>query len=199
MPSVTTIFPTSIYSDVISRPLSEEELSFIKNIKYVANQNNLVSEDNYVLNHPEMLYLKLDLLKICNDYFKIVHCANTDVYLDITQSWLNKTQKSEKHHKHHHYNSFASGVYYIETSESDSILFEQDIVSPFRFDTTEWNLFNSKSWSLPTPKNSVLLFPSMLEHSVNVKSDDSERISLAFNCFFKGRLGSADELTELIL
>lgn len=199
MATVIAIFPTSIYSDSINRTLNEEELSFIKNIKYCKNEYNSVSENSYVLNSPEMMFLKMDLLKICNDYFKNVYCPEKDLYLDITQSWLNKTNKTEQHHRHHHYNSFASGVFYIETSETDSIKFDKPIASPFKFDTTEWNLFNSSSWSLPTPKNTVLLFPSMLEHSVVPKQDDTERISLAFNCFFKGRLGTTNELTELIL
>jgi len=45
----------------------------------------------------------------------------------------------------------------------------------------------------------LILFPSSLTHGVEIKKDNEERISLAFNTYFKGTLGSAKSLTELKL
>ena len=42
-----------------------------------------------------------------------------------------------------------------------------------------------------------VLFPSTTIHQVTSKPDNNERISLAFNVFFKGTLGDDFELTEL--
>ena len=43
------------------------------------------------------------------------------------------------------------------------------------------------------------MFPSSLNHGVDVKKGDNIRISLSFNTFYKGVLGSDTALTKLIL
>ena len=94
-----------------------------------------------------------------------------------------------------------SGVYYIETDESDTITFSTPW--PYKLtmsiDSTEYNQWNSDEWWYPTTKNSLLLFPSKLIHHVNQVESDKTRISLAFNTFVKGKIGNGDNLTELIL
>jgi len=45
----------------------------------------------------------------------------------------------------------------------------------------------------------LFIFPSPLYHSVSIKTDNIERISLSFNTFFKGRIGTEKDLTELII
>ena len=48
-----------------------------------------------------------------------------------------------------------------------------------------------------TPKNSVMLFPSTLKHSVDETSNPKTRTSLGFNTFLRGRLD--DTLAEIVL
>ena len=43
------------------------------------------------------------------------------------------------------------------------------------------------------------MFPSSTTHQVETKQGDNTRISLAFNTFYKGSVGSNKNLTELIL
>jgi len=43
------------------------------------------------------------------------------------------------------------------------------------------------------------MFPSPTTHQVDVKKGKNTRISLAFNTFYKGTIGSNSSLTELIL
>ena len=43
------------------------------------------------------------------------------------------------------------------------------------------------------------MFPSSLTHGVDTKEGNNTRISLAFNVFVKGNLGTYDSATELIL
>ena len=63
----------------------------------------------------------------------------------------------------------------------------------------QFNVFNSTSWWVSVKPAQLLMFPSSLMHGVDLKEDDSERISLAFNTFLKGSLGHNDDLNELIL
>jgi hypothetical protein len=43
------------------------------------------------------------------------------------------------------------------------------------------------------------MFPSSTTHQVETKKGNNTRISLAFNTFYKGTIGSNKDLTELIL
>ena len=43
------------------------------------------------------------------------------------------------------------------------------------------------------------MFPSSTTHKVEVKKGSNTRISLSFNTFYKGTIGSNKSLTELIL
>ena len=63
----------------------------------------------------------------------------------------------------------------------------------------DFNIWNSETWFFPVNNNELLLFPSCITHQVepNEKAT-TDRISLSFNTFVKGTLGSRDQLTELI-
>lgn len=195
------LFPKPIGFTKLESGLSEESLKFCRDIKNstVQNNGNLTSKDRYILNKPELSELKIFLEEKVDEYFKGVFATNSNVSLGITQSWLNYTDEGQYHHKHHHNNSFISGVFYIDTEETDKITFYDDIWEPFSVPTEEYNIFNSLSWWVPAEKNSLLLFPSSLVHGVEGLIDNHTRISLAFNTFFKGTIGNYDYATELKL
>ena len=67
------------------------------------------------------------------------------------------------------------------------------------FEVSDFNQYNSGSWWLPAKKGTMVMFPSWLEHEVRTKDHFGERISLSFNTFFVGQIGSKDMLTELKL
>ena len=62
-----------------------------------------------------------------------------------------------------------------------------------------FNFFNSESWWLPVKTGQIMLFPSSLSHSVSIKKGTNTRVSLAFNVFIKGGVGSLNNLTRLVL
>ena len=64
---------------------------------------------------------------------------------------------------------------------------------------TDYNKHNSCSWSTNNDQNTLLLFPSSLVHEVARNVTDEKRISISFNTFIKGVIGSSDRLTELKL
>jgi ectoine hydroxylase-related dioxygenase (phytanoyl-CoA dioxygenase family) len=63
----------------------------------------------------------------------------------------------------------------------------------------EYNSFNSNSWWFSVETGDIVLFPSSLTHMVETKKGDNTRVSLSFNVFIKGTLGSNKNLTELTL
>ena len=119
----------------------------------------------------------------------------------ITQSWLNYTEADQYHHIRAHPNSVVSGVFYFDSDiKNDKILFTHPIsykqISP---EIDKFNLWNSHTWFFPVETGDLYLFPSSTTHQVETKKGKNTRISLAFNTFYKGTIGSNYDSTELIL
>ena len=66
-------------------------------------------------------------------------------------------------------------------------------------DDKKYNLWNSTSWWFSVELGQLVMFPSSTTHQVDIKKGTNTRISLAFNTFYKGTIGSNSDLTELIL
>ena len=196
------LFPTPVYISELNRPLTIEENFFIEKTKLDVhnNEGNKTSNDNYILNNKEFKDIKQELNLIVQDYFDKIISTTNNVTPYITQSWLNYTETNQYHHKHAHANSLVSGVFYIDCKkEYDKIIFFKNIYNPIKLDTKEFNEFNSESWYVEVNTGQIVLFPSHLEHMVQIKKGNNTRISLAFNVFVKGTLGDKKKLTELIL
>ena len=204
-PVIHSIFPVPIYTTKMDRKFTKQELNFVKEQRKhcVKNQGNFNTKDNYILNRKEFKNIKKFLNKCCKNYLDKVICPKNNIELYITQSWLNYTDANQYHHQHQHPNSVISGVLYFDSDiKNDKILFTHPIVyrqiSP-DIDNTKYNLWNSGTWFFPVETGNLFMFPSSTTHQVETKKGINTRISLAFNTFYKGSLGSNDELTELIL
>jgi uncharacterized protein (TIGR02466 family) len=197
---VHPLFPTPVAMYSLDRDFNNKELSFVKKQKLRPNTLNKTSVDTNVFKQKPLAALKV----FCNDciqhYFTHVIGASNCVSLRITQSWLNYTKKGEGHHLHHHANSYVSGVLYIEGDpKKDKIFFSTPVMSNnIELPIDDFNPFNSKEWWLPAETGRLLIFPSTLQHRVEPTETES-RISLSFNTFLVGVLGSKNSLTELIL
>ena len=203
-PTVQNLFPTPIYTTKIDREFTKQELQFVSNQKNKCTQNkgNINTKDNYILNRKEFKNIKKFLDKHCKDYLETIICPKDNIELYITQSWLNYTEKDQYHHQHSHPNSVVSGVLYFDSDkENDKILFSntgyKQIVPTI--DDTKFNLWNSATWFFPVETGDLFMFPSSTTHQVETKQGSNTRISLSFNTFYKGTVGSNSDLTELIL
>jgi uncharacterized protein (TIGR02466 family) len=200
--SINAIFPTPIYFSKLNRELSNEELLFVDKTKLDCNKNegNITSNDNYILNNKEFKSLKYELDLRVQDYFDKVISSKNNITPYITQSWLNYTETNQYHHKHQHPNSLISGVFYINCNEEfDKIKFYKEKYQTIKPEVKDWNIWNSDTWWFAVKTGDIILFPSSLTHMVETKQGDNTRISLAFNVFIKGKIGSNIELTELVL
>jgi uncharacterized protein (TIGR02466 family) len=201
---VDKLFPTPVLFGHLSRDFTTEELEFIKNLTMRENLNNRVSIDTYVLNNPELLSIKEFIEEKINFYFQEIHKPTDQLSIYITQSWVNLTTPGESHHAHNHPNSFISGVFYINASNKvDAIQFHNQRSMPqIHIRPTVDHEFNSQTWSYGVETGDIVLFPSQLVHNVEqVKehTDRTQRVSLSFNTFLKGRLGDGYNLGEIIL
>tara|TARA_Y100001937_G_scaffold128684_1_gene206812 strand:+ start:1946 stop:2572 length:627 start_codon:yes stop_codon:yes gene_type:complete len=202
-PIIHSIFPIPIYTTKMNREFTKQELQFVKEQKKhcIKNQGNINTKDNYILNRKQFKNIKKFLDKCCKDYLDTIICPKNNVELYITQSWLNYTEANQYHHRHEHPNSVVSGVLYFDSDiKNDKILFTSSKgyqqIKP-EIDNTKWNLWNSGTWFFSVETGNLFMFPSSTTHQVESKKGTNTRISLAFNTFYKGTVGSNSELTEL--
>ena len=202
-PIINNLFPTPIYMTNIDRPFTKQELQFVDNQKNKCNKNsgNINTKDNYILNRKEFKNIKKFLDKHCKDYLDTIICPKDNIELYITQSWLNYTEKDQYHHQHAHPNSVVSGVLYFDSDKkNDKILFSSNKgYQQIKPEIKDFNLWNSETWFFPVETGNLFMFPSSTTHQVETKKGSNTRISLAFNTFYKGTVGSNYQLTELIL
>jgi len=203
-PIINHIFPTPVYITEIDREFTKQELNFVKEQKKHCSKNagNINTKDNYILNRKEFKNIKKFLNKHCKNYLDTVICPKNNLELYITQSWLNYTEADQYHHKHEHPNSVISGVLYFDSDiKNDKILFSKSTEQQIKpiIDNTKFNLWNSETWFFPVETGRLIMFPSSTIHQVEIKKGKNTRISLAFNTFYKGTIGSSVGLSELIL
>ena len=195
---IVNIFPTPIGLVDIEYQFTSKQKEFFLNVDRENNIGNQGSVNRNILDEKILEGFKYEITKKLNIYFKKIYVPEKNVSLRITQSWLNYTEMGGFHHTHHHRNSFISGVYYIQTTENDKIMFFSDIKNIFSIDPQEYNIWNSEIYWMPCKEKSLILFPSSLNHSVE-PVEKGLRISLSFNTFLVGELGDKLKSNELIL
>lgn len=197
---INPIFPTPVYTSNLKRKFSKKEIDYILSSKENVNINegNITSKNNYVLQNKVFDDINLFLDVSIKNYFNQIIDPLYKIEPYITQSWLNFTKKNQYHHSHSHPNSIVSGVLYIKTNE-DNICFLKSGGYEIAIEPKNFNIFNTYQCFFEVSEGDLILFPSKLNHKVENKKLEGERISLAFNVFVKGVLGSNERLTELIL
>jgi len=192
---IQSLFSTPIYMTNMDRPFTKQELQFVNEQKKncVKNTGNINTKDNYILNRKEFSNIKKFLNKVI--------CPKDNIQLYITQSWLNFTETNQFHHQHNHQNSVISGVLYLNCDKKNDKIF---FLNPKTYEQIKpkinnFNIWNSETWWFPLETTQLIMFPSSITHQVDTKKGNNTRVSLAFNTFYKGTLGSNASLTELKL
>jgi uncharacterized protein (TIGR02466 family) len=205
--AIEGLFPSPLYvtkRDSNSDSIEEKEIEDI--IKEGMTRRNNVLDQRTCNTYIFDTKLK-NLKEFCEQHIKtyVKEVLNPEEELDfyITQSWLNVVEPDGNIEYHCHENSIISGVYYISTVEDDRICFHDPnakIKGLIKFEPKEYNLWNSVTWFIPVSNNLLLLFPSWFEHAVkpNEKAT-TDRISISFNIFVKGTIGTKDDLNVLNL
>lgn len=196
------LFPTPVMRFKIGREFTETESEFFEANRSNPrpNSGNTTSEDRYILRNQEMLDLSQFFQRCIDIYMQEIISPKFPVRPYITQSWMNFTEPGQFHHRHEHPNSYLSGVFYVHGDpEKDRILFSKNNYEQISVPPKNFTIYNSPTWWLPAGTGDLLIFPSRLTHQVEQTVSDSTRISLSFNTFLQGIIGSADELTELVI
>lgn len=195
---IISLFPTAVGMFDLGRDLTEEEKNILLNQEMTPNMGNTTSKYRFILREKKLKDLREFIQKSINTYFEEIVSPVKDASLYITQSWVNYSEPGQWHHAHEHPNSFLSGVFYVQSdNQKDKIFFEKNHYEQIQFPTERYNTYNSKTWWLEATQGRLIIFPSSLRHSVNVVEAQKTRVSLSFNTFAKGLIGSEESLTAL--
>lgn len=199
---INALFPTPVAQFHLDGGVTGQEIELVKLLgcsnSIHLNEGNYSTKSTYIRNNfPRINEFFYESIK---EYWNSVIAAPVGCNFYITQSWINYTKPGEYHHAHTHANSIISGVFYFNALEKeDKIYFMKHGYNQIKIYAEEYNVFNADKWWLPVKTGDLLLFPSSLPHMVEPVTSDETRISLAFNVFVKGFLGSKENLDELIL
>lgn len=195
------LFPTPVAFFNLGREITQDEFKFLTTQEMKPNMGNVTSTERTLHKKKELSSITKFLKSSVDTYFNEVYQPRNKVHLRFTQSWLNYTKQGQFHHRHAHPNSFISGVFYVQTNDTDRIHFFKSGYDRIKLPVEEgkFNLYNSDSWWLPVKAGQLVLFPSSLEHMVEKVEGEETRISLAFNTFPVGDVGDDNNLTGLKL
>ena len=180
------LFPTFLYS--VENFLNKKEMDQL--LKYILKQNK---PSNYTFrtegleqNKKQYKSLSNKIKLVSKDIFNRQKLVQED--FEITSMWSNIMNEKNFEPPHSHANSFLSGVYYLKIhDDSSNIIFldprsQSKVISP---KVLEWTIHNSSIWWIKPKQNSIIFFPSWLQHHVEPNQSKEIRVSIAFNIMFK--------------
>lgn len=197
---VYPLFSTPVLVSYSDEPPMAKVIEYCKTLEYAPNKgSNYISLVDNILDDPMFADIRKKILIALDEYTKgVMKWDQHEFY--ITQSWVNVNPKGTEHHPHYHYNSFLSGVFYLQTAREDHIKFMNDPKPLIELSKSDYNIWNSNAYQVPVKDNAITIFPSSTMHSVDAHiEEDYERISIAFNTFVRGKLGTRESMTYLEL
>lgn len=199
---VRPLFSEPYFRTSIADAISEKQVEFLKNLKMIKNQTNLISENLYIFEEPELKSIKVAVQEALDIYAQEVMGIPQKLY--VTQSWSLINPPEVGMHGHSHSNSVVSGsLYYTDMPEPASGMvfdrhnaYQQLQLIP---GGGKINIYNTAKNLIQPQKNDLILFSSGLVHYVQTNMSKQPRYSIAFNTFLKGKLGDYRDVSELTL
>ena len=199
---VHALFVEPYFRANIAGSISPKQIAFIQKLKMVNNMENLISENLYIFEEPELKSVKDAVQEVLDIYARDVMCISQRIH--VTQSWSLTNNSKVGMHGHSHSNSILSGsFYYCELPNPPSNLvftrhtnYQQIDLPP---DPAKRNIYNSPINRIMPKQDDVFLFSSRLTHMVEPNASNQQRHCIAFNTFVKGKIGNYRDVSELTI
>ena len=177
---------------------NDKLLKHIKNITYRDNINSnksFLSKSVKLLENKKLQKEKQIFLIAIQQYLNVLGYKQK---FKILNSWSTKVEKNYNSQVHVHTNTWLSGVYY--TQDNSSIEFIKNWANSSFFNlefNNSTNIYSSTKWDLKVKKNTLLIFPSELQHKIKKNLLKENRYSIAFNILPIGSFnkGQDNEIT----
>jgi len=164
----------------------------IKETKYYkSKKTQIIDLQKEKIFKPLINRIKESTLDISKNVFRI----NRPYTVDVVSLWLNINAQNTEHTSHMHQNTFLSGVFFLENTESPlGFLRPQPI--PILPIVDEYNEFNSNKIFHNGFKDSIVFFPSYLYHFAGVNNEKKNRLTMAFDIMLRGQYGEIQPVTQ---
>ena len=199
---VEPLFAAPIFRADLSAAITPEHVAFIRALPMARNQINLISEDRYIFERPELAGIKQAVTDALQVFGAEVMGIEQELF--VTQSWSLINEPNVGMHGHSHSNSIVSGsLYYCDLPEPSSPMvfdrhkdYRQLEINPVEGRRT---IYNTNMNAVVPKTGEVLLFSSSLQHYVEANATPETRYSIAFNAFIRGKFGNYADVSELTL
>ena len=191
IPFATPIFTVDCNNLKSHQELKDTALSLEKNEtgRVISNSGGYQS-NTFTTNDPLIYKFWFEILPAVQNVVSLYNLGyNYDT--DLDNLWFNVNRKHNYNHTHNHTGTEFSGVYYLEVPEnSGNLTFNNpnkaaNNILFYGRDFSDYNEFNSLQSHVSPKKGLLVLFPSFLEHNVDMNLSDDPRISLSFNVQIK--------------
>jgi uncharacterized protein (TIGR02466 family) len=191
--NIHNLWPTPVYQSNIL--LKDNWVKYCLGLKYnrMKSNNGDISKNKYVLD--DMIDLKNEIITHINLYTRKFLKIKKEIDFTFLNSWIIKHSPKDYANIHDHGNSILSGVYYLKVPKNsgDIQFFKNDtnynICTPtIALEYNEYDNINCRYWTIKSTEGHIILFPSLLKHSVTANFSKDIRYSLSFNVFVKGNL-----------
>jgi len=186
------LFPVLVYKKTLKQIPKLKNLLENAEFRRYEKDKCWLTDNKILEKYPELSEI---ILKELNNYVEnvlMLKISNINFY--ISRSWLVKHKNGDYGKPHAHTNSLISGVLYLNVDDrSGDIVFEKtncNLFPCFEFEPKNWNKFNCESWSVKPSNGDLLFFPSHLKHSILENKSNIDRCVLAFDFFFRGKIGN---------
>lgn len=199
---VRPLFAEPYFRTSIADAITPAQVAWLRALPMVKNQINMISENLYIFDEPEMRSVK-DAVQEALDLFAR-EVMGIEQRLHVTQSWTLINPPGIGMHGHSHSNSIVSGSLYYAALPSPParMIFErhnnyqQLDLSPA---ADRNNIYNTIRNAVEPKQGDLVLFSSAISHFVEANESNEPRHSIAFNTFVRGKLGSYRDVSELTL
>jgi len=187
-----TLFPTPLWYDTI--PFTElerqEAIFFCKKIQEydpvgitvtnIGGWHSKAFTYNDVISTPFLNYFNY----IIKNIDKILIDIGSPGTSKLINAWVNINNKNNSNKSHNHPGSILSGVFYL-TKRNSKVVFKRPVDANMAFligikSSHETYLSFAETYFIPN-SHDLIIFPSWLEHYVELNEYNEERISIAFN------------------
>lgn len=178
------LFPTVVTKTERKVPSFEKELWFDLFLKHSNNNGEshdwLGFEEVHLEPSVEFFYSDI-LMPAVNSYLDALRVNRNNIDLHVTKSFFNVTKKAGIR-RHNHIENHISFVYYphiAKDKERDLMLFQTSQKHPnepyhafFADNVTGWDEINSRVMHLAVQEGFLYVFPSDMDHDIEVKDGD---------------------------
>jgi uncharacterized protein (TIGR02466 family) len=189
---LTLTFSTPIWTSIIPkhRKINEKMFTYIKSLqkkdRFGINRSNLLGwhSKNFDLELEQLRFFVNSISPQLNSVLADMGWDIKNQEVKITGMWAIINNKNSSNAMHIHSNNYISAAYYVKAPKNcgDLVFYDPRFAATYRYPKiSKTNKLNSNIVAFQPKEGMLVLFPSYLQHSVNVSKTDEERIVISFN------------------